>query len=397
MPSVSLASTPAMSGLDLSKYQKTGATPAAAGPATGAKESGISKLLNTEISFFEKKFDAKQKEWFYSELGLLISAGVDIRTAFGIIELETENKKHRALIARISNDIVGGSSVAEALGAHPKIFSNYECQSIRIGEETGHFAEVLHELGAYYESAVKLKRQIVGTLTYPVIVITLAILIVYFMLSFVVPMFGDIFKQTGGQLPATTQFLIRLSKKSSLIFYTLLTVVTGFYILHRSQRNKDWYRAFTSSLVLRIPAVNKLVQKIFLARFCQSMRLLMGAKVLLVDALDLVKNMIGYYPIEVALGRVKEQVLAGKLLHESLAENKIFPNKLVALIKVSEEVNAPELIFEKLSRQYSDEIEHQQAVVGKLIEPFFIVVLGLVIGFVLVAMYMPLFQLSNGF
>lgn len=386
-----------MATIDLSKYPKTGISGKKTLPGNGNGENTLSKVLNFEIKVFDKKFDAKQKEWFYSELGLLISAGVDIKTGFEIIELETENKKHRELITQLKNDIVSGKSIADALLLHPKIFSNYECQSIRIGEETGHFAEVLNELGKYYEASVKLKRQIVGTLTYPVIVITLAILIVYFMLSFVVPMFGDIFKQTGGQLPATTQFLIKVSKKSSLIFYTLLALVSGLYLLHRTQKKKPWYRHFTSLLVLRIPVINKLVQKIYLARFCQSMRLLMGAKVLLIDALDLVRNMIDYYPIEVALEKVRERVLAGKLLHESLAENKIFPNKLVALIKVSEEVNAPELIFEKLSRQYSDEIEHQQAVVGKLIEPFFIVVLGLIIGFILVAMYMPLFQLSNGF
>lgn len=386
-----------MATIDLSKYSKSGTQNKTAAKGTVNGESALSKILNFEIKLFDKKFDAKQKEWFYSELGLLISAGVDIKTGFEIIELETENKKHKALITQIKSDIISGMSIADALLMHPKIFSNYECQSIRIGEETGHFAEVLNELGNYYEASVKLKRQIVGTLTYPVIVITLAILIVYFMLSFVVPMFGDIFKQTGGQLPATTQFLIKVSKKSSLIFYSLVTVVTGIYLIHRTQKKKAWYRNFTSSLVLRIPVINKLVQKIYLARFCQSMRLLMGAKVLLIDALDLVKNMIDYYPIEEALGNVRTRVLEGKLLHESLAENKIFPNKLVALIKVSEEVNAPELIFEKLSRQYSDEIEHQQAVVGKLIEPFFIVVLGLIIGFILVAMYMPLFQLSNGF
>ena len=386
-----------MATIDLSKYPKTGSPGKRPLPDATDQGSTLSRVLNFEIKIFDKKFDAKQKEWFYSELGLLMSAGVDIKTGFEIIELETENKKHRELITQLKNDIISGKSIADALLMHPKIFSNYECQSIRIGEETGHFAEVLNELGKYYEASVKLRRQIVGTLTYPVIVITLAILIVYFMLSFVVPMFGDIFKQTGGQLPATTQFLIKVSKKSSVIFYTLLAAVSGVYLLHRTQQKKTWYRHFTSSLVLRIPVVNKLVQKIYLARFCQSMRLLMGAKVLLIDALDLVRNMIDYYPIEVALEKVRERVLAGKLLHESLAENKIFPNKLVALIKVSEEVNAPELIFEKLSRQYSDEIEHQQAVVGKLIEPFFIVVLGLIIGFILVAMYMPLFQLSNGF
>lgn len=385
-----------MASIDLSKY----ATPqfSKAKPAKHASaNSGISKLLNTEIKLFEKKFDQKQKEWFYTELSLLLSAGVDIKSAFEIIEQETENKKHKALICEIKNNVISGSSIAKALQQHPKLFSNYECQSVKIGEETGKLGEVLNELGLYYTAAIKLRRQIIGTLTYPVIVISLAISIVYFMLSFVVPMFGDIFKQTGGQLPATTQFLIKISNRSSLIFYSLLSVVSAYIILHKTQSKKAWYRSYTSALFLKLPLFNNLIKKIYLARFCQSMRLLLGAKVLLIDALGLVKNMIAYYPIEIALDNVIKDVLAGKTLNESLSQHKIFPQKLTALIKVSEEVNAPELIFEKLSKQYSDEIEHQQAVVGKVIEPFFIIVLGLIIGFILVAMYMPLFQISNGF
>ncbi|MDP1803211.1 MAG: type II secretion system F family protein [Bacteroidota bacterium] len=387
-----------MASIDLSKYSQRSVTYAKAKVDKSTSEgSSISKLLNTEIKLFEKKFNQKQKEWFYTELSLLLSAGVDIKSAFEIIEQETSIKKHQTLISGIKNDIISGRSIAEALQKHSKIFTNYECQSVKIGEETGKLGEVLNELGLYYTSAIKLRRQIIGTLTYPIIVISLAICIVYFMLSFVVPMFGDIFKQTGGQLPATTQFLINVSNKSSLIFYSLLSIVLGFLILHKTQSKKTWYRHYTSALFLKLPLFNNLIKKIYLARFCQSMRLLLGAKVLLIEALGLVKNMIAYYPIEHALDTVIKDVLAGKTLNESLSQHKIFPQKLTALIKVSEEVNAPELIFEKLSKQYSDEIEHQQAVVGKVIEPFFIIVLGLIIGFILVAMYMPLFQISNGF
>ncbi|MEO6303043.1 MAG: type II secretion system F family protein, partial [Bacteroidia bacterium] len=131
--------------------------------------------------------------------------------------------------------------------------------------------------------------------------------------------------------------------------------------------------------------------------FCQSMKLLAGAKVMINEALDLVRNMIEYYPMEKALEEAKHEVVKeGKLLNESLAKHKIFPKKLIALIKLSEEVNAPEIIFEKLHKQYSAEIEHQQAVVGKLIEPIFIILLGLFVGFILVAMYLPMFEMSSG-
>lgn len=383
-----------MATIDLSKYSSK--APAEKKPDLELS-AGITKILNTEIKLFEKKFGQKQKEWFYTEMGLLLSAGVDIKTAFDMIEDETKEKKHKILIGQIRDDVIAGNTISGAMKKHGHVFSNYEWQGVKIGEETGKLPEVLNELGKYYSGAVKLKRQIIGTLTYPVIVITLAVLIVYFMLSFVVPMFGDIFKQTGGQLPATTRFLINVSNHSTPVFYTLVLLVTGCLIVHRTQGKKEWYRHYTSEFFLKLPLVNQLIRKIFLARFCQSMRLLLGAKVLLIDALDLVKKMIDYYPIETALEGVQKDVLAGKSLNESLSQHSIFPKKLTALIKISEEVNAPELIFEKLSNQYSEEIEHQQAVLGKVIEPFFIIVLGLVIGFILIAMYMPLFQLSNGF
>ncbi|MGZ3885395.1 MAG: type II secretion system F family protein, partial [Bacteroidia bacterium] len=265
-----------MASIDISKYQpKAVLTGGGAQPAAVA--GSLNKLLQTEIKLFEKKFGQQQKEWFYTELALLLSAGVDIKTAFEIIEQETNEKKHRTLIEQIKNDVISGLSIAGAMRKHSQIFSNYECDSVKIGEETGKLPEVLGELGKYYTGTIKLRRQIIGTLTYPVIVITLAVLIVYFMLSYVVPMFGDIFKQTGGQLPATTQFLIKVSNKSSLVFYSLLSLVAGFYFLHKTQHKKTWYRHSTSAFFLRIPVISSLIRKIYLARFCQSMQLLLGA------------------------------------------------------------------------------------------------------------------------
>lgn len=384
-----------MSNIDLSKYSKQ--KPKTTGAKGKEVSSGLSEVLNKEITFLEKKFGPKEKEAVYTELGLLLSTGVDIKTAFEIIEEDILNKKHRLLLQQIKTDIISGKRIYEAFAKHEKVFTKYEWQSIKIGEETGKLAEVLRELGSFYASSIKLRRQIVGVLTYPVVVISMAIITVYFMLSFVVPIFSDIFTQTGGELPAVTQFLIKLSKKSGTIFGILFLLIFSVAILHKTQQSKLWYRRVTSSFFLKIPVINKLIQKIYLARFCQSMKLLAGAKVMINDALDLVKNMIEYYPMEVALEKVRKEVVSeGKLLNESLGSHSIFPKKLVALIKLSEEVNAPELIFEKLHQQYSAEIEHQQAIVGKLIEPIFIILLGLFVGFILVAMYLPMFEMSSG-
>lgn len=383
-----------MAQIDLSKYS-TSTSSTKAKPAS--EGNSLSAILNTDIKFLEKAFGPKEKEAFYNELGLLLSTGVNIKIAFDIIEEEITVKKHRQLLEQIKNDIIGGKSIHEAIATHPKIFSKYEAESIKIGEETGKLPEVLKELGAFYLSGIKLRRQIVGVLTYPVVVIGMAIVIVYFMLSFVVPVFSDIFTQTGGELPYLTQLLIRISNKSDVMFYTLFSIILGFVLLHKTQSKKVWYRKLTSAVFLRVPVVNKLIQKIYLARFCQTMKLLTSAKVMINDALDLVMNMIEYYPIEQALHQAKKEVvLEGKLLNESLAKHAIFPKKLVSLIKLSEEVNAPEVIYDKLHQQYSAEIEHQQAIIGKLIEPVFIILLGLFVGFILVAMYLPMFEMSTG-
>ena len=387
-----------MSSLDLSKYKQQPEAAASVTPGI-PKASGLDKLSDTlskDIALFDKKFRQTQKEAFYSELGLLLSSGIDIRTAIEIIEDQLKVKKHKAILSQIKDDIISGQAVWEAIHKHPKTFSVYEYQSIKIGEESGKLPEVLIELGKFYTSAIKLRRQVISTLTYPVVVLTMSVLIVQFMLSFVVPMFSDIFKHTGTELPMTTQLLIKVSAKSGLIFYTLVTIVVLGILFHKTQQHKTWFRKYTAWFFLRIPIINELIIKIYLARFCQSMKLLLGSKVLLIDALDLVKNMIGYYPIEFALDTVIKDVYAGKQLHESLAEHTIFPKKLVSLIKVSEEVNAPELIFDKLNQQYSEEIEHQQAIIGKVIEPLFLVILGGLVGFILVAMYTPLFKMSSG-
>jgi type IV pilus assembly protein PilC len=387
-----------MSSIDLSKYQQKPEAPKNL-TNTEPTVSGLEKLsdaLSKDITLFEKKFGQTQKEAFYSELGLLLSSGIDIKTSLEIIEDQLKVKKHKEILAQIKDDIISGQAVWEAIHKHPKTFSVYEYQSIKIGEESGKLPEVLIELGKFYTSTIKLRRQVISTLTYPVVVLTMSVLIVQFMLSFVVPMFSDIFKHTGAELPMTTQLLIKVSAKSGLIFYTLLSLVLAGFFFHKTQQHKIWFRKYTSWFFLRVPVVNELIKKIYLARFCQSMKLLLGSKVLLIDALDLVKNMIGYYPIEHALDTVIKDVYAGKQLHESLAEHGIFPKKLVSLIKVSEEVNAPELIFDKLNQQYSEEIEHQQLVISKIIEPLFLVILGGLVGFILVAMYTPLFKMSSG-
>lgn len=354
----------------------------------------LTALLSKDISLFGSKFDNKRKEWFYSELAILLSAGVDTRAALEMIAEEARKGREKLICETLLAEVISGKSISQVMQQF-KEFSSYEFHSVEIGEETGQLHEVLSELSLFYAGQVKLKRQIINTLSYPLVVLFIAFGTVYFMLTTVVPMFRDIFKRVGGDLPASTQFMIALSEKFSRYAGIFILAVTALVIILYLQRRKTWYRSFFSKLVLKTPLLGNLIAKIYLTRFCHSMKLLLRSKTKLIDAIGLVEKMIDFYPVEVALREVREDILKGNSLYESLRKHPIFSKRMVSLIKVAEEVNQSHMIFEKLARQLSDEVDHQNAIVGKLIEPVFIIGLGLIIGFILVSMYLPLFQLST--
>jgi type IV pilus assembly protein PilC len=362
--------------------------------AGSAKDTGIWAILNKDIKLFGSALPDKIKESFYLELGVLLAAGVDIRGALDIIQAEQPKKKYRLYFSDLSKQIVGGATLSAAMQSGG-LFTPYEFFSIRIGEETGKLVMVLAELAVYYKKRIDQRRQIIGALTYPVLVLTIAGFAVGFMLTYVVPMFADVLKRFGGDLPYITRLVMRLSelfRRSAGVFIALLT---GTIAIAVSQRKKIWFRRYISQLLLRIPLVGELISKTYLSRFSTTMALLIGSRIPMLQALELIKKMIGFYPIEHSLDAVAAAVMSGCSLHDSLSNHKIYPQKMISLIKVGEEVNQLDLFFSKVSAQYSSEVEHRTNVLSKFLEPLIIVGLGLVVGVILIAMYLPLFKLGQ--
>jgi type IV pilus assembly protein PilC len=377
-------------GIDLSKINTTSK------PTKKVEGEGLLGIFNKEISFGSKGFDDKQRESFYHELAILIAAGVDIKTSFELIASEQKSEKDKALIENIMNSIVNGSSFSTAL-SQQGTFTMYECVSVQIGEETGKLVVVLDQLANYYRNNIAQKRQIISSLTYPGIVLLTSLGAIFFMLNFVVPMFSDIFKRFGGKLPAITKFIINSAAflhDFGLLFLIGFAAMVWFIL---KQRKKQWFRKSSSKLFLRLPFIGELIRKIYLIRFCTSMTLLISSKVPILRAIQLIRKMINYYPIEESLDQIEKDVLVGIPLHESLGKFSIYPKKMIYLIKVGEEVNQLDHFFQKTSDQYDNEVKHLTSIMGSLVEPFMIVFLGLVVGFILIAMYLPLFQLSSSF
>jgi len=380
-----------MSKIDLNKLNKAAERQQVMSSEDG---KGMFDFLNKDIKLFGGGFSDKKKERFYSELNILFSSGVDIRTALELIEEEQTKGKDKILFSKIKESIVAGKSFSQAI-EEASVFSNYEFYSIQIGEESGRLNEVLKELSLFFSKKIKQKRQLTSALSYPAVVFLASFGAVFFMLKFVVPMFTEVLGRFKGELPAITKLIIRLSNGMSHYSLYMFIVIVAISIFLYIQRRAIWFRKSSSSIVLRLPVMKKMISQIYLARFCQSMHLLISSKTPLVTSLELVERMIGFYPIEVSLKAIKEDVIRGQQLHISMGKYKIYNKRMLSLIKVAEEVNQLDTMFDTLAKQYTDEVEHQTGLLGSLIEPIMIIFLGLLISIILVAMYLPLFQMGS--
>jgi type IV pilus assembly protein PilC len=354
------------------------------------------QLMNRDIRFGTSVISDTMRYDFYFELTVLLQAGVDIRTALELIASEQKNKNAKLLLLKLSELIVGGSSLSSAM-KDMKEFSSYEFYSIQIGEESGKLTTVLKELASFYKSKLKLRRQLISALTYPSVILFTSFSAIFFMLNFIVPMFSDIFKRFGSKLPWITQQIVNFSVLLRTHTWWMLLLMLGIVWYLFTQREKHWFRKYSTKVLLGMPIVGVIVRKIYLARFANSMALLISAKIPILRAIQLVKQMIKFYPIEESLVQIEKDVLQGEALHKSMQAFSIFPAKMISLIKVAEEVNQLDNFFVQISEQYTQEVEHQSSIISSLLEPLILLVLGAIVGIILIAMYLPLFQMSKVF
>lgn len=384
-----------MAGIKIDKLKQKStsfSTPASA--IENKKKSSLADFLNRDIQLSSGISD-KNKEYFYKQLGILLDAGIDIKSALDLL-IHQQKGRTKEITLQVKEDLIKGSSFSDAL-KNQKVFTPYEYYSIQIGEETGSLAAVTNDLALYFQKRVKQKRQLISAMMYPAMVIMTSFIAVFFMVNFIVPMFADIFQRSGNDLPAITKAIISFStffKRYFLISLLLFITLVGWLFY---QRKQEWFRKLSSQILLKLPVFGPLIRKIFIARFCNSMTLLTASKVSLIRAIQLSRQMVDFYPIEISLIEVEKQIMNGRSLHKSLAEFPIYDSKLISLVSVGEEVNQLSLFFEKIAQQYNEDIEHQSALLSSVLEPFIIIFLGIFVGLILVAMYLPLFQLGNSF
>lgn len=357
-------------------------------------QSDLQALLKKEIVLFGGGFTTKKKQAFYQELAVLLKAGITLKEGLTLIIESLKKPADKEMIGKILTDVVNGKPFSEAIYTS-KNFSEYEFYSLKIGEETGTIAQVCQELGVFYERKNEQKRIVIGALTYPSIVFFTALLVVFFMLSYVVPMFQDIFKQNNVELPFLTKMIIRLSDLVKSYGFLFVLIVLSVLFAGRLLRKNENYTKAIHYLALRIPVFGPFISKIYLAQFTQAVALLTASKVPILNSIQMVKKMIGFVPLKEALENVEKNILQGHSLSISMKENRMFDSRIISLVKVAEETSQTEYVFKQLNEQYNQEVILQSKVMSTVLEPLIIVFVGVLVAVLLVAMYLPMFQLSS--
>lgn len=351
-------------------------------------------ILNREISLFGSNFSSNSKEDFYGELSVLLHSGIKLQSALELIGDIQKKKKHRNLINDIENSVVQGAAFSEALKER-KEFTPYEYQAVLIGEQTGELPKIIDDLRAYFNRKNDLRRQLVSSLAYPIIVLFLAVAVVWFMLLYVVPMFVDIFKQNKVELPWLTQQIVYLSDFVNSNGWLLFIGIVCLIIIYRLIRKTESYRRIIGNIQLKIPILGNYLRKIYLIQFTQAMALLTYARIPVINGLVLVRGMIQFYPLQKSLEVIESDIIRGLRMDESFVKHTLYDKKMIALLKVAEETNQTEFIFQKLYDQYSAELKYKGQLLSTSFNFLLTLLVGLIVAIVLVAMYLPMFKLSS--
>ncbi|RIV68267.1 type II secretion system F family protein [Flagellimonas aequoris] len=363
-------------------------------PTDSSAGKGLDNLLKREITFLGSFFNNKQKEEFYGELAILLKASVQLREALNLLKENQKKEKFQEFYGQMVMELDKGSSFSELLKSR-KEFTEYEFYSVQIGEESGNLPTIFFELASFFKQKNEQRRNLVNALTYPMIILSTAVLVVVFMLRMVVPMFEDIFKQNGVELPTITLWIIAASNFIKSYGLLVLLVLATLVLLRKPLLKREDIKRRKDYLLLRVPYVGNFVRSVYLTQFTQAVALLTSSKVPMLNSVQMVKRMIDFVPLQDALSTMEAKIMKGVALHDSLKGNKVFDNKLVSLVKVAEETNQTEYIFDKLHQQYATEVQQKSKMLSTIMEPLIIVVIGFFVGVILVSMYLPMFRLST--
>ncbi|MGH7889211.1 MAG: type II secretion system F family protein [Thermodesulfobacteriota bacterium] len=334
---------------------------------------------------------------FTRQMSTMIDAGLPLVRSLDILSSQQDNAKFKAILTNVKETVEGGSTFADALGKHPKVFNALYVQLVRAGESGGVLDVILQRLSVYLEKIESIRRKIKGAMIYPSIVISVAIIVLSIVLIFVVPTFAEMFKDMGTTLPALTQFIVDVSAflKNNIIYILIAIALVSFLIVLSYRRSEKAQKLFDAFL-LKLWLVGNLILKTVIARFCRTLATLTAGGIPILDGLEITAKASGNKITEEAILEARREVSQGKTLAEPLgAKPKIFPPMVVQMIAVGEQTGALDDMLNKIADFYEDEVDAAVAGLLSALEPIMIAFLGATVGVIVVSMYLPMFKLIS--
>jgi type IV pilus assembly protein PilC len=330
---------------------------------------------------------------FTRQFSVMIDAGLPLVQCLEILAGQQENKTFKRALIQIRQDVESGSNLADSMRKHPKIFDDLYTNMVAAGEAGGILDTILQRLAQYIEKSVKLNSQVKSAMIYPVAVISIAVIVVTIILWKVIPVFAALFKGLGAELPMPTQIVIWLSNFIADFWWLIALVIGGtVYSLRRYHETYKGKRVL-DNILLKAPIIGMLMRKIAVARFCRTLSTLTSSGVPILDGLQITARTAGNSIIEDAIMATRKSVEEGKTISEPLADTDVFPSMVVQMIAVGEQTGALDTMLSKIADFYEDEVDNAVAGLMKLLEPVLIAFLGVAIGGIVIAMYMPMFTL----
>ena len=353
------------------------------------------KSFEINLSFGGGGVGDKDIVIFIRQLATMIDAGLPLVQCLEILSSQTENKTLAKTVGEVRSDVESGSTFADALRKHPRVFDDLIANMVAAGETGGILDTILNRLAKHIEKAMKLKSQIKSAMVYPATICAVAFIIIAVLMVFVIPVFAQMFADFGGVLPMPTQLVIDISDftKDNFI-YMIIGGALSFYSIKRFYRT-SFGRKFVDGNALRMPVVGDLIRKQAVAKFTRTLGTLISSGVPILDGMLIVSKTAGNKIVEEAVMKARQAITEGKTVAEPLGETKVFPPMVIQMIAVGETTGALDAMLSKIADFYDDEVDTAVGALTSMLEPMMMVFLGVVIGFIVIAMYLPIFGMAG--
>jgi len=353
------------------------------------------KAIEFKIPGFQQSVSEKDLVTFTRQFATMIDAGLPLVQCLEILGSQTENKAFGTIINKVRSDVETGSTFAEALRKHPKAFPDLYVNMVAAGEAGGILDTILNRLAAYIEKTMTLKKKVKSAMVYPSVVIVVAVGVVFLMLIFVIPTFEKMFQDFGGALPGITQSVVDASKFLQSYWWVVIGVVVGVIVGLKQYRASKTGERQTDAMALKLPVIGILVRKVAVAKFTRTLGTLISSGVPILDGLDIVARTAGNKIIEEGILKTRQAISEGKTIAEPLAQTKVFPPMVVQMIGVGESAGALDTMLNKIADFYDEEVDAAVGALSSMLEPFIMIFLGVALGYIVIAMYLPIFKLAG--